>query len=382
MKILHTSDWHLGKRLESKSRLAEQRAVLDELCLVCDAENIDVVIVSGDIFDSVNPPAEAEELFYDFALRLGGGRHFVAISGNHDNADRLKAPGGIASACNIILAGGMDNSVYSKRDNSVIGGEGFVKIIIKGGEVLNLALLPYPSYARMSALGYKQENDEYSLDVSNWLNICAKCFNTGEVNVLVSHLFMVNSERSSDEMELGTALILPPSVLPECDYVALGHVHKPQKVSSSKNAYYSGSILKYSTDDSSQKFFNIVTLALGQPFKLEKRAIVSGRNPIIIKAQSFESAIDGLTVHANDWVTVHYDCSQPLSAAKMTELRGYENFCNIKNIFVSPLAKIESKKHKTDKELFEDFYYSQMGEKVEDDIMDMFLAVLNEEKIQ
>lgn len=432
MKILHTSDWHLGKKLEGKSRLEEQRQVLTELVAVCEREQVDVVLVAGDIFDTVNPPAEAEELFYSLALKLAAGKRcFVAIAGNHDNADRLSAPKGIAGACNIILAGGMDNSYYSfghdvssPRDYIITGGIGYIKIA-KGSETLNLALLPYPSSARMSSLGYKS-GGEYVQDVKQWLDICAKCFNydkdsavkgntargnvecntecgnvevdteCGNVkgniqyenndenknksiqyNVLASHLFMQNSV-SGDEYELGTASILPASILPQADYVALGHVHKPQKVSGSKNAYYSGSILKYSFDDNTQKYFNLITLSGGTSC-IEKIPINGGRNPIKVNALSFDEAIESLKRLNDAWVQIHYDCALPLSAAKMGELRSYENFCNIINVYKVSRQAVATKRNKTDTELFNDYYLKIFKENAPAELVDLFLSAIQGE---
>lgn len=94
MKILHTSDWHLGKRLNDRERAGEQVAVMDEIVRVADEEAADAVIVAGDLFDTFNPPVEAIELLYRTLHRLarGGQRLVVAIAGNHDSPD----PGGFA----------------------------------------------------------------------------------------------------------------------------------------------------------------------------------------------------------------------------------------------------------------------------------------------
>jgi len=107
MKILHTSDWHLGKRLENFSRLDEQIAVLDEICTIADKENIDAVLVAGDLFDTFNPPTEAVELFYRSLKKLSknGSRPVIAIAGNHDSPDRIESPDPLARECGIIFAG-------------------------------------------------------------------------------------------------------------------------------------------------------------------------------------------------------------------------------------------------------------------------------------
>src|SRR5690606_30138797 len=107
MKILHTSDWHLGKRLDYFSRLEEQRAVLTEICQLADAEDVDAIIVAGDLFHTFNPPVEAVELLYKTLRQLSheGQRPVIAIAGNHDSADRIDAPDILARECGIIFIG-------------------------------------------------------------------------------------------------------------------------------------------------------------------------------------------------------------------------------------------------------------------------------------
>lgn len=99
MRILHTSDWHLGRSLENINRIEEQWEFIDQLCEIADEERIDLVLVAGDVYDSYNPSAAAEELFYYALDRLndGGGRAVVVIAGNHDNPERLCASNPLAS---------------------------------------------------------------------------------------------------------------------------------------------------------------------------------------------------------------------------------------------------------------------------------------------
>ena len=110
MRILHTSDWHLGKRLEQFSRLEEQQLVLEEICSIADENNIDVILIAGDLFDTFNPPADAIELFYSTIKKLSknGTRPVIAIAGNHDSGDRISAPDPLAKQCGIILIGSPD----------------------------------------------------------------------------------------------------------------------------------------------------------------------------------------------------------------------------------------------------------------------------------
>ena len=107
MRILHTSDWHLGRSLEQISRIEEQRAFIDLLVETCEDQKVDLVLVAGDIYDTYNPPASAEELFYEALERLSGKgkRAVVVIAGNHDNPERLCAASPLAYKNGIILLG-------------------------------------------------------------------------------------------------------------------------------------------------------------------------------------------------------------------------------------------------------------------------------------
>ncbi|MER2141445.1 MAG: exonuclease subunit SbcD, partial [Priestia megaterium] len=107
MRLLHTADWHLGRTLEGRSRLAEQAQFLDELADIVEEEKVDAILMAGDAFDTVNPPAAAEQLFYESMSRLSnnGKRPIIVIAGNHDNPDRLSAASPLAVHQNITLLG-------------------------------------------------------------------------------------------------------------------------------------------------------------------------------------------------------------------------------------------------------------------------------------
>jgi DNA repair protein SbcD/Mre11 len=107
MRILHTADWHLGKRLADKSRYDEQKAVLQEIVTIADREAVDLVLLAGDLFDTFSPGPEAEDLLYATLKNLtdSGKRPVVAIAGNHDNPDRIEAQDHFARECGIVFAG-------------------------------------------------------------------------------------------------------------------------------------------------------------------------------------------------------------------------------------------------------------------------------------
>lgn len=377
MKIIHTSDWHLGKKLEGKSRLNEQERALSELNDYVRETNADAVIIAGDVFDTVNPPAEAESLFYYACLNLSKHCPVIAIAGNHDNPERLSAPQGIAGECGIILGGGLD---YSHVKGDMSGGEGFITVK-KGSERVNLALLPYPSPARMSALGYLLDGEKsYADNVREWLKTCALGFTKSDCNITVSHLFMAGSVRGSDEAELGTAALLPLDVLPECHYTALGHIHKPQCVSKSRNVYYSGSLLNYSFDDSSEKFFNLAETS-PSGVKITKLPIKSGKKLITETVNSFDDGVRALERNEGAYVRLLYDSPQPLSAAKYAQMRNYESFTALKNIYLAPKCVKKESRIRSDSELFAEFFMQQRGEMPSAELTELFDKAMRGEEI-
>ncbi len=390
MKILHTADWHLGKRLCGKSRLIEQKDVLDEIAEIADAEKVDAVVVAGDVFDTSVPPAESEELFYRACLKLAAGRCLIASAGNHDDPARLCAPSGLAKALDIFLINGKETP--SGKFGAYETGDGFVKIS-KGGEKLNIAVLPYPQH---SALASGENKDKpYALLVKNKLDaLCGSVFDGDSYNMLVTHLFATKSGDGddadgvlSDERTLGTASLLPVSVFPTCDYTALGHIHKPMTVSKTRNIIYGGSILSYSFDDLTEK--SVVIVEFSRAANGEKTTDVrrvplkTGRRLIKVKAESFSSALAALKDNAEKYVHLVYKGAEPLTLGEMNELKKESSFCSFKNAATSIKRETAVRKDRPIKEQFEDFYkfVKKTDAAPPEDMTEMFIKVLNDEEI-
>ena len=161
MNILHTSDWHIGKRLMDRERLPEQIAALDEIVRICETRDVDLVLVAGDVFDTFMPSADAEEVFFRAVKRMAGQRRAVVlISGNHDDGVRLAASAPLAAEEGIYLFGsGRDVMPVggARGVHAVASGEGYVVIGNERGEQVYINALPYPNEARL-----KEEKTEES----------------------------------------------------------------------------------------------------------------------------------------------------------------------------------------------------------------------------
>ena len=259
MRILHTSDWHLGKNLEGYSRMDEQEAFLKDFIGIVEENHIDLIIVAGDIYDSYNPPARAEKMFYDTLKKLssGGKRMTLIIAGNHDNPDRLVAAGPLAKEHGIIMIGTPKTIVSPGKygDHTVVdSGNGYVEIEINGERAVILTL-PYPSEKRLNEVLYDEMDTEikkvqsYNDRIKSIFDNLSKNYRDDTINLVVSHLFTIGSQEGGSErnVQLGGSFIVDGSCFPEkAQYVALGHIHKPQIVPGTNGIVrYSGSPLQY-----------------------------------------------------------------------------------------------------------------------------------------
>ena len=277
MRILHTSDWHLGKRLESLSRLDEQKAVLSEICEIADSEQVDAIIIAGDLFDTYNPPTEAVDLFYKTLKRLAnnGKRAVIAIAGNHDSPDRIDAPDPLARECGIIFAGYPNVLVTPFELESGLkvpqSEEGFLELFLPDCPVpLRLMLTAYANEFRLKAyIGNEDSEEELrKLLGEKWSALAEKYCNNSGINVLVSHLFIAKKgaalpEEPEDEKPIlhvgGAQVIYSENIPTQIQYAAFGHLHRKQTIDTQPcPGVYSGSPLSYSFAEADQKKYVIV----------------------------------------------------------------------------------------------------------------------------
>ncbi|MBQ8882525.1 MAG: exonuclease SbcCD subunit D [Clostridia bacterium] len=379
MRILHTADWHLGKKLVRADRLAEQQSELTALENIVERENVDIVVIAGDIFDTFVPTAEAEILFYDKVVAISRHCPIVVIAGNHDDEDRLCAPDRIARSNGIIFTDGLNTNGLALTHSSgakIYGENGCIKVE-KAGEKLNLAVFPFPTTAKLLDLA-KEKN--YSEFVGEKLNELAQNFVKGEINALATHLFVLGAN-TSDERELGGSKIVPKTVfdLPYCNFVMLGHIHKPMTVSKTQNIYYSGSLLRYSFDDTTDKRVLIFD-SDGENTTVNPVAITGGKRLITVEVDSKDDAVMALNEHIDDYVKILYRSAVPLTAKDMSEIRKIPSFVEISVIAEREQSERESNKGKSATELFEIFYQTMReGKKPSAELIDIYLKALNGE---
>ena len=255
MRILHTSDWHIGKRLNGRDRLCEQRAVLDEIVEICDREGVELVLVAGDVFDTFLPSAEAEDLFYGSVKKMAGkDRCVLVISGNHDDNVRLTAATALSEEQGIYIYGNAEHTpkLCSGRALAAVEAGAHHMVFRNGaGDAVFVNVLPYPNEARFKE--DKIEGETFYDKMHRWI-LAGEESNTQKFpSVFLSHLFIAGGKVSEGEREidLGGARAVPLELLPGSCYTALGHLHKRQHFKN--NVYYSGSILQYAFDEAGAK---------------------------------------------------------------------------------------------------------------------------------
>ncbi|MBP3538281.1 MAG: exonuclease SbcCD subunit D [Oscillospiraceae bacterium] len=232
MKLVHLSDLHLGKRVNEFSLIEDQRHILNEILKIIDAEQPDAVLIAGDIYDKSVPSAEAVALFDSFLVSLAARSLKVcAVSGNHDSPERVSFGGRLMSRSGVHIA-----PVYSGMTEPV-------RFADEYGAV-NVYMLPFVKPANVRRFFPEREIESYTAAVSAAID--AMNVDTTARNVLVTHQFVTGAERcESEELSVGGTDNVDASVFAPFDYVALGHIHGPQKVGRD-TLRYCGTPLKYS----------------------------------------------------------------------------------------------------------------------------------------
>lgn len=399
MRILHTSDWHLGRTLEGRSRLPEQREFINHLCELAAGEGIDLVLVAGDVFDTYNPSAEAEQLLFEGLERLAGGgeRALVVVAGNHDSPDRLCAANPLARRHGIYLfgypgqvlpTGGADGRVECRAS-----GPGWIELAV-GGEVAVVYALSYPSEARLKEV-LTEEGEErarqiaYSERVGRLCEDSANLFRDDTVNLIAGHLFTLGGQPSDSERDvsLGGALIVEPRVFPaNAHYVALGHLHRPQGVGGSEPpCRYSGSPLSYSFSEAGQqKQVVLVEAKAGQPATVRPLPLSCGRPLKQWRARNLAEFLGWCAEPGNlaCWLDLEIEVEQPLSPAQLADLyKTHPGLVSVRPIMPG-VQQPEERRRLSElslEERFREFVRQQWGTDPPSELVSLFLSLALEE---
>ncbi|MEQ8996781.1 MAG: exonuclease SbcCD subunit D [Coleofasciculus sp. B1-GNL1-01] len=273
MRLIHTSDWHLGRRLKGVDRTPEIEAALNELLESAKTLDVDAVLVAGDIFDVPSPTADAEKVAYNFFCQLRDAKiPAVVIAGNHDSAFRIDGVSRLLSHVGVHALG---------RPRKANQG-GVIQLDTSSGK-LSVAAMPFASERRLLKSEDLWDKDDlkqrqhYKDRVKYLLKNLASIFREDSVNIVMAHLTLDGAIRAYSEVDYYTrdTYSLAGQTLPsEAQYIALGHIHKPQQISNSAPTYYSGSLIQVDFGEAGEeKGFNLVTVEPGRPAKVEFKQI-------------------------------------------------------------------------------------------------------------
>lgn len=311
MRILHTADWHVGRTLYRRQRLDECEAVLAEVARFAAEKQVDLVLVCGDVFDQYAPSAEAERIVYSTLLALRQtGAEVLVIPGNHDNPRRFQAVEEVFGVARV--------RIVPKVMRPELGG--VVEMKVADGARVQVACLPWVAERELySAADLMLERDQpfekYADELPRLISALCAGLDPTAVTVLAGHLYVDGSALGGGERSLTigqTFAIDPPGLPTAVQYVALGHVHRPQNVPRAATAArYAGSILQLDFGEAEQeKSVTLVDVEPGKPPKLSECQLTTGRALRQIRA-TLDELPDYQNSEDNSWLKVELVCERP-----------------------------------------------------------------------
>ena len=400
MKILHTADWHLGKKLDFISRIEEQREVLEEICTLADKHFVDLVLVAGDLFDTFNPSVEATELLYKTLKRLtkNGQRPVIAIAGNHDSPDRIDSPEVLARECGILFMGYPNAQIATAHHENTFSitksDFGFLEV--------KLAHLPYPvrilatPYANelrlKQFLGVENKAEELNTVLkTRWTQLANKYCDCTGVNILTAHLYML--QRGGEILEepdgekpikIGNAdIVYTDAIPPQIQYTALGHLHRFQYIQGHSNpVVYASSPLCYSFSESGQeKRVVLIHAKPNQPVQIDPLPLSKGKPLHRKRFNDVDKAVEWLHAHPNTLIELTMVTDTFMSSKDLKRLQeAHDGIVHIIPVVTNGQAQQivddEIKLNQDIHSLFEDFFRSKYGQHPNEEINELFKEVL------
>ena len=381
MKILHLADLHLGKILQEQSLLEDQEYMLNMILNLIKKEDIDVVLISGDVYDRSVPPAEAVNLLDNFLKKLIKDikvKVFI-ISGNHDSKDRLGFGSKIFEDEGLYI-----ESRYNGKLRKVELEDEYGR--------LNIYMLPFVKPIEVKQFFDEDLENNYNLTINKI--IAKENINEEERNIIMVHQFVtagnVEPERTESEvLSLGGIENVDVSNFKQFDYVAIGHVHRPQRIGRD-TARYAGTILKYSFSEINHKKTipiieikekNNLTIKLEESIPLRNMREIKGPIQELIKKENYEGT------NLNDYIKAIITNEEPIYDAIGQIRKIYPNTLKLEirnsktiNEVQEQNFNLENLKKKTELELFNDFYELQNNTKLDDGQIKILKNIISEVK--
>lgn len=367
MKFIHLSDLHIGKRVNEMSMMEDQAYILDQILKIIDDELPDAVLIAGDVYDKSIPTTEAVELLDRFLYRLSKrDAEVFIISGNHDSSERLAFGSRLIDQSGIHIA-----PVYRGEVKSYM---------VKG---VNIRLLPFIKPAHVRPYFAEEKINSYN----DALRVVVKemHIDDDQRNILVTHQFVTGSSRTeSEDISVGGTDNIDAEIFADFDYVALGHIHRPQNCGSEK-IRYCGTPLKYSFSEAKdQKSVTIGELSENGDLTIRTVLLTPLHDMVEIRGAYEEltarSYYDGTSLQ-EDYVHITLTDEEdiPDAVGKLRTIYhnlmklDYDNQRTRASGGLLPEAKVESK---SPLELFEDFFCVQNGQELTEEQKTYLQAVI------
>ncbi|MEA1923311.1 MAG: exonuclease SbcCD subunit D C-terminal domain-containing protein [Pseudomonadota bacterium] len=381
MKILHTSDWHLGRSLYGRKRYDESSAFLDWLADLIVSEGIDALLVSGDIFDTSTPGNRAQELYYRFLCRVSASccRHIVVIAGNHDSPSFLNAPKELLRALNVYVVG----SISENPEAEVIAISGPDKI----AQAIVCAI-PYLRDRDIRTVEAGETIDDKNTKLINgvqkhYAEVCEvaekKQSEYGDIPIIgMGHLFTTGGKTVDGdgvrELYVGSLAHVGEDIFPNCiDYLALGHLHVPQKVGKSERIRYCGSPIPMGYGEATQEKSVVLVEFDGRRPKINEYSI-----PCFQVLEKISGDIDKISARIDALK------SESSSAWLEIEYTGREIASNLQELMDEAIAgtNMEIRKIKNRRVIEQIINQSDKAETLDDlDINDVFIRCLDSHEV-
>ena len=377
MKILHTADLHIGKKLNGYILSEDQIYILKQITDIAESEKVDAVVIAGDIYDRSQAAGEAVAIFDKFITDLKHiGTNVYVVNGNHDSRERISYGSGIFSKSGIFMNGGYGIKKYVAQDE-------YGKI--------NIYMLPYLSCYNVEIDGKQAESTaaavEYAIKSAN--------IDIAERNIVVAHQFVTDGENLPDFSEeehimsrlmtVGGSEAVESRVFEDFDYVALGHIHSSQKIGKKGEIYYSGAPLKYSfSKEKNQKSVIIAEIKEKGNVSVKKVPLRPLREMIIVNG-TFDEIINGSP--SDDYIKVEITSNEEVINLYERIKNVYKNLMKMnytnRNTKDVTMLSYEDPENKSEGELFGEFYKKINGCEISEDaakiIEKLFLEIKGED---
>lgn len=373
MKIIHLADLHIGKRVNEFSMIDDQKYILNQILEIIDKEKPDAIIIAGDVYDKQVPSIEAVELLDSFISNISKRKTTTfIISGNHDSAERLAFGSSLMAMGKIYIS-----PVYNGKISKYTLKDDFGSA--------NFYLLPFvkPNHVKRFFPDEKIESytDAISVVIDNLK------LNTSEINILIAHQFVTGASRTeSEEISVGGLDNVDASVFKDFDYVALGHIHRPQKISTEK-IRYCGTPLKYSFSEVNDiKSVSIIEINSKEDFNLRTIPLIPERDMRKIRGtyEELTTKTNYENTNTDDYihVTLTDEFNVPDAIQKLRVI--YKNIMKLEydNIRTRESRNINLDdmviENKNPLEIFSEFYKLQNNQEMNDEQKEIIKKIMEE----